>query len=110
MKLEFKFTLTLNNALKPANSKYSDIDNKDKAIRANPNYPVDYDNLITALATPTGWGTGSTISATFPYGQTTKTINGKIESFSDTYKGYHKGYKRWDSLDLTLTSNAPVFT
>lgn len=80
-------------------------------IMADPRYPAQYDALFLKLAQVSNWSSAKNYcTVVVPFGQSTLTLNAKIESASDTYKGYHNGYKRWDEMDVTFTSIAPVYT
>ena len=74
-------------------------------VRADPKYPTDYDSFFYKISEPVDYHTVS-----LPFGQSTLTFQAKISDGSDVYKGYYKGFHRWDEMSLTFESMAPQRT
>ena len=75
-------------------------------IEPDPSNRASYDSLYEVLNTPAN----SITIAGLPYGQTTKTIVGRIISLTDKYKGAVGTTKRWRGLQVTIKSLTPYKT
>lgn len=71
-------------------------------VRADPDYPTDYDSFYYKISEPVDYHT-----VTLPFAQTTITFNAKIISGNDVYKGFYADYKRWDELELKFQPMQP---
>lgn len=74
-------------------------------VRANPEFPDDYDDFYEAISEPIDYHTVS-----LPYGQGLLTFDAYIESGDDTYEGVYNKYQRWDELELTFEAIKPQRT
>ena len=77
----------------------------DMTVRADPNYPEDYDSFFYKISEPVDYHT-----VVLPFGQSTLTYQAKILEGNDIYKGYYNGYRRWDEMELTFEAMAPQRT
>lgn len=71
-------------------------------ILADPNHPIDYDDLYYVLSAPVDYHRVS-----LPFGQTTLNFDAQIISGSDKDLGMDRGYHRWDDLNITFTPMEP---
>lgn len=78
-------------------------------VRADPNYPADYDNFYRKISEPVDYHTitlSSFLEST-PYTASEITFQAKILSGEDTYKGYYMNRKYWDELEVTFEPMEP---
>lgn len=74
----------------------------DMTVRADPNYPIDYDNFYYKISEPVDYH-----FVVLPFGQAVIRFHAKITDGNDIYKGYYKTNKHWDELELRFDSMAP---
>ena len=67
---------------------------------------ASYDSLYEVLSNPAN----SVTIAGLPYGQTTKTVVGRVVSLTDKYAGAIGTSKRWRGLQVTIKSLQPYKT